>query len=253
MVTDYNSIGLKYTECTHRRSYLLSAECYTYFNIIGDVAGKSILDLGCGDGFYSRKFKQKGAAKVVGVDTSEKMVELARAEEAKYLQKLEYIVCDVGNLGKIGSFDLVVASFLLNYASTKEQLLQICQMISTNLKPEGRFVSINNNVEQPPEFFEALIKYGYTKSIPEPLQEGTPITLTFISPTDGDKCTIENYCLSRKTYEWAFQTVGFQGIRWYTPMVSPKEVEEFGQESRQHLIDSVPFVGIECWRSNVRA
>jgi ubiquinone/menaquinone biosynthesis C-methylase UbiE len=119
-------------------------ETYTYFHMIGEMAGKTILDLACGEGFYTRKFKQKGARYVVGVDISEKMIDLAQQEEAKKPLGIEYVVSDVIELKKIGSFDLVVASFLLNYAQTKEQLLKMCQSIYANLKPGARFVSINN-------------------------------------------------------------------------------------------------------------
>jgi ubiquinone/menaquinone biosynthesis C-methylase UbiE len=40
-----------------------------------------VLDLACGEGFYTRRIKQRDAARVVGVDVSQPMIELARAEE----------------------------------------------------------------------------------------------------------------------------------------------------------------------------
>ncbi len=219
---------------------------YTYFSLVGDLAGKSLLDLGCGAGVYTRKFKQQGAASVVGVDVSKQMIELAKREEASEPLGIEYIVADVCELDKIGSFDLVVASYLLNCAQTKEQLLKMCQIIYANLKPGGRFVSINNNVEQPPESYAICEKYGHTKSISKPLQEGTPITLTFTIPDQGQKFSFDNYYLSQETYEWAFRTVGFKEIRWHQPIVSPEGVREFGQEFWQDFLDYQPMIAIEC-------
>jgi ubiquinone/menaquinone biosynthesis C-methylase UbiE len=244
MAAYYDTIAEEYKKSKELPYRLI--EKYTYFNLLGELAGKSILDLGCGEGFYTRKFKQKGAARVVGVDISEKMIELARREEAREPLGIEYIVCDVLELGQIGSFELVVASYLLNCAQTKEQLLKMCQSIYANLKPGGRFVSINDNVQMLPELYPICKKYGYTKSISEPLREGTPINLTF--SVDGHKFSLIDYYLSQTTYGWAFRTAGFQEIRWHKPIVSPEALEEFGQEFWQDFLDYQPMVGIECWK-----
>lgn len=247
MVAEYDNISTPYKQ-SKELPFRLYVETYTYFNILGDVAEKAILDLACGEGLYTRKLKQKGAAQVVGVDISEKMLELAREQETQHPEGVEYILGDACNLGKIGSFDLVVASYLLNHASTKEQLLQMCQSIWENLKPGGRFVSMNNNDEQAPDSYGKITKYGYTKSISQPLTEGTAITVTFINPTDGQQFSIEDYYLSKKTYEWALRRVGFQEIRWHNPIVSTEGVQEFGQEYWQYFIDYAPIIGIECWK-----
>lgn len=180
----------------------------------------------------------------MGVDLSQKMIELARQQEAREPLGIKYIVADVCELGEIGSFELVVASYLLNYAQTKEQLLKMCRIIFANLKLDGRFVTINDNIQQPPESYPICKKYGYTKNISELLTEGTPITLTF--SVDGQEFSLINYYLSRATYEWAFRTAGFKEIRWHKPIVSPEGVREFGKEFWQDFLDYQPIVGIEC-------
>jgi toxoflavin synthase len=45
----------------------------------------SVLDLACGEGFYTRLLRQTGAGRVVGVDLSAGMIALARQEEARGL------------------------------------------------------------------------------------------------------------------------------------------------------------------------
>ncbi|MDJ1174309.1 class I SAM-dependent methyltransferase [Roseofilum capinflatum] len=143
---------------------------------MGDLHGKSILDLGCGEGIHSRNFKKNGAARVVGVDISPKMIELARAEEAKQSLGIEYIVSDMCELGQIDTFDLVGAAFSINHAQTQEQLRQMAQTIYDNLKPGGRFVALNNNVALSPESYTRLEKYGYyrNKDLSE-FQEGMAV------------------------------------------------------------------------------
>jgi ubiquinone/menaquinone biosynthesis C-methylase UbiE len=244
MTSNYDSIAKEYKE-SKELPMRLHIEAYTYFNMLGNLAQKSILDLACGEGFYTRKFKDQGAAKVVGVDISQKMIELAREEETRKFQNIEYILGDVLELGEIGSFDLVVASYLLNYARSSEELLKMCKSIFANLKPGGRFVTINSNPSQAPVSYLKTEKYGFIKSIDSPLIEGTPIKYTFMN---NHKFTFDNYYLSIPTHEWAFQSVGFKEVRWQSPIVSPDGIKEFGQEFWQDFLDSVPIIGIECFK-----
>src|SRR3712207_9011690 len=67
--------------------------------------GRSILDLACGTGIYSRLLKQRGAARVVAVDLAPEMIAVAqrleeqtplgvRSEEhTSELQSRQYLVC----------------------------------------------------------------------------------------------------------------------------------------------------------------
>src|SRR5438309_7878552 len=74
-----------------------------------DLAGKSVLDIGCNAGFYSLEMKRRGAARVLGLDTEPEY--LAQARFAAEVNELEIefrgmSVYDVGRLGE--RFDLVV-------------------------------------------------------------------------------------------------------------------------------------------------
>lgn len=54
------------------------------FAPVGDVEGKTVLDIGCGSGVYSVDFARRGARRVLGVDFSASMLELARREADEY-------------------------------------------------------------------------------------------------------------------------------------------------------------------------
>src|SRR5471030_2046910 len=47
--------------------------------LLPDPEGLRILDLGCGFGWFCRWARQQGAARVLGIDVSEKMLARARA------------------------------------------------------------------------------------------------------------------------------------------------------------------------------
>ena len=58
-------------------------------SMIPDLKGKSVLDLGCGFGEHCKLFVDYGAEKVIGIDISSKMLEVARRENSD--PKIEYI------------------------------------------------------------------------------------------------------------------------------------------------------------------
>ena len=58
-------------------------ERYTLFAVLGDLRDRTVLDLACGDGVYTRQFKRAGAAAVTGVDISPAMIALAEWRSAR--------------------------------------------------------------------------------------------------------------------------------------------------------------------------
>ena len=244
MTAVYDKFAKQY-KASKRLPFREYIEWYSYSKLLGDISQRSVLDLACGEGYYTRRIKQKGADKVVGVDISEEMIRLAKQQEQNHPLGVDYILGDAITLGGIGKFDLVVASYLLNYAQTKEQLLKMFQTIAANLESGGRFVGINNNPDQPPESFRICEKYGFTKSISGPLKEGAAITYEFFR--GGQKFRFDNFYLSRSTHEWATEQAGLNSIRWHKIEVSPDGLKKFGHEFWQDFIDYEPIVGIECF------
>jgi len=142
--TDYDAISREYQD-SKLLPFRKHIEEYTLFDLLGDLRGKSVLDLACGEGIYSRRLALRGAQRVVGLDLSAGMIELAQEKERQLPLHIEYQVGDAMHLGAIGAFDVVLGSYLLNYARSKDELLQFCSSIRRNLKPGGRFVGFNDN------------------------------------------------------------------------------------------------------------
>jgi ubiquinone/menaquinone biosynthesis C-methylase UbiE len=75
--------------------------------MIGDVDGKKVLDIGCGEGYFSRIFATAGA-KVTGVDLSDALIRAAAEEEERHPLGVKYFVADAADLSFLESesFDL---------------------------------------------------------------------------------------------------------------------------------------------------
>src|SRR3954464_10461412 len=82
--------------------------------LAGDVAGRLVLDLGCGEGSYSRELVRRGA-RVTGVDGSARLVEVARERTAAAGLDIAYHCLNASALHGIGdaTFDLIVASMVM--------------------------------------------------------------------------------------------------------------------------------------------
>ena len=76
-----------------------------------DIAGKSVLDIGCNAGFYSIEMKRRGASRVLGIDSDQRYLDQARlaTEVLGYDDGVEFAKLDVYRVGEIGEkFDLVI-------------------------------------------------------------------------------------------------------------------------------------------------
>lgn len=84
------------------------------FSMMPDLHGKKVLDLGCGFGEHCRRFIKDGACRVTGIDISEKMLAVARKENAD--SKILYVNMPMEDIAQLNEkFDVVVSSLAFHY------------------------------------------------------------------------------------------------------------------------------------------
>ncbi|HNR05989.1 MAG TPA: methyltransferase domain-containing protein [Saprospiraceae bacterium] len=244
MHTDYDTIAKEY-QASKLLPWRQHTEAYTFFKLIGNLEGLQVLDLACGEGFYTRQVMLRGASRAVGVDISAGMIQLAREAETSRPFGIQYHVCDVLELDLGQTFDLVCASYLLNYSRTAAEIGQMCAVISKHLKPGGRFVTINSNPDHrcPPG---ALRHYGFTREN-ESYQESAEVIYRFYQE-DGSHIAVTNYHLEKKTHEAAFLKAGLTDVRWHSLELSPEGLQEFGSDYWKAIVDCQPVIGISCMK-----
>ena len=92
------------------------------YSLLPDLAGKTVLDLGCGFGENCIRYVDKGAKRVVGVDISEKMLAVAESENShKSIKYLKMPMEDIGELRE--RFDVVVSSLAIQYVEDYQGLV----------------------------------------------------------------------------------------------------------------------------------
>lgn len=245
MPTDYDPIAEQYQR-SKQQPWRAHIESHTLLSAIGDLQGLAVVDLACGEGFYTRQLRQLGAARALGIDLSERMVGLARAQETQQALGVEYQVGDAKNLRLRESFDLAVAAYLLNYAKTEEELLAMCRGVAQCLKPGGRFVAVNTNPAIDFRTAPSYRKYGFETSTSADLLPGTPITWTFF--LEDGPFSIENYYLDVAAHERALRTAGFLEICWRQPLLSQQGSASFDDDYWCSFLLHPPMICLECRR-----
>jgi SAM-dependent methyltransferase len=89
------------------------------FDAFGDLAGKKVLDAGCGSGPYIVEALARGAARVVGVDVSANMLELARrrAAELGASDCVELVQADFAAWTSAEKFDATIVMGVMDYVA----------------------------------------------------------------------------------------------------------------------------------------
>lgn len=87
------------------------------FEVAGDLAGKSLLDLGCGSGRYLIEAAHRGAVRVVGLDFSPEMIGIAgRLLAASGLSSTIALRCEgIETASFEQPFDVVIANGVFDY------------------------------------------------------------------------------------------------------------------------------------------
>jgi SAM-dependent methyltransferase len=108
-------------------------------SVLGSVRGLRILDLGCGNGYLTRRWAREGAAESVGVDGSEANLRIARRRERNRRTGARFVRQDAAHLTEFdsGHFDRVVAHMSLMDIEDGESTIG---EVGRVLRPNGRFV-----------------------------------------------------------------------------------------------------------------
>ena len=104
--------------------------------MLPEMKGKTVLDIGCGMGHHAKQYADMGAASVLGIDISEKM--LGYAKEHNHAECITYRRMPMEEISDLNQqFDLITSSLVFDYIEDFDRLMRD---ISGLLKDDGEFV-----------------------------------------------------------------------------------------------------------------
>ncbi|MCU0605923.1 MAG: methyltransferase domain-containing protein [Candidatus Edwardsbacteria bacterium] len=117
-----------------------------FWDLLGDVRGKRVLDLGCGQGDLAVLLARAGA-RVTAVDGSAGAIVAARRQAAfNGVRGIRFVRADAVALGTLGQFDLVTGRYILHHI---EPFADFVPLLRCALAPGGRAVFIENSARNP--------------------------------------------------------------------------------------------------------
>ena len=142
------------------------------------LAGKTIVDIGCGGGILSESMARKGA-KVTGIDLSEKALKIADLHSLESGVQVRYELISAEQLAvrEPASYDVVTCMEMLEHVPDPAAIVQACASL---VKPGGHvfFSTINRN---PKSYLFAVIGAEYILRM---LPKGTHDYAKFITPAE---------------------------------------------------------------------
>ncbi len=230
---EYNEIAIGHQQSSKRDLRVMTLDYTLEKTARCLVTGVNVLDLACGNGYFTSLFLNWGANRVIGIDISEGQIELARKSLLQNLsQRVVYHVADVRkNLGVNGKFDLITALMMLHYCSSKNQLLKIFSNVYNGLSKKGVFILAIPNPE--------IMRDGYNNYgvIIEPLKnkagetgEGSIIKTTLCDFNGNKFCQFTNYFWRIETYLELMRESGFEDTQIIHSSVSPAGIEKYGED-----------------------
>ncbi|MGJ7415662.1 class I SAM-dependent methyltransferase [Streptomyces cinereoruber] len=212
--------------------------------LVGEVRGKTVLDLASGTGFYSREFKRRGASDVLGVDISGAMVDAARSLEGRDPLGVRYEVGDVAELRAFEEpFDLAVGVQLFNYADGVATVERMCRAVHRSLVPGAEFFVFGQN----PDFrFDgpSLAKYGFLcASLGEETEVGPRVRITALL---DPPISFEANPPSREVYEKSLRAAGFHEVTWVPLEISPEGLRAYDEGFWDDLAANPPLTMLRC-------
>jgi len=120
-MSQYDLIGKNYSEMIRTDPVKIFVQRPSAVNLLGEVGGKKVLDIGCGDGIISRMVAEQGAI-VVGIDPSGKQIMVALGEEKKQPLGIKYFVSEIQSFSFPKKFDSAFAVMVFAYANNSKEL-----------------------------------------------------------------------------------------------------------------------------------
>jgi len=169
--------------------------------LVGGLAGKRALDVGCGGGILAEAMAAKGA-EVTGIDLAEKPLKVAALHAMETGSRVDYrlVAAEAMADEMPGAFDLVTCMEMLEHVPDPASVVKACSRLA---KPGGWvvFSTINRN---PKSFLFAIVGAEYVLGL---LPKGTHEYARFITPSE----------MARHCRDAALEVVDLTGMT-YNPL-----------------------------------
>ncbi|MEV5582247.1 class I SAM-dependent methyltransferase [Streptomyces parvus] len=200
------------------------AEVPSVLALVGDVRGRSVLDLASGTGFYSREFKRRGATEVLGIDVSDEMVAAAREMERSEPLGVRYEIGGIAELPSWAAPSMSRSPFNCSTTPKASRPWSGCAATCTGTWRPAESSSSSARTPTTASTGPSLKKYGFLcEATGETGGTGPRVRVTALL---DPPIRIEADCPRRDVYETCLRAAGFSDPTWV-----PLKISEAGRRA----------------------
>lgn len=237
MVHQYNKFSAEYTSLTAIDPAKRFIQYPEALKLLGEVNNKRILDIGCGNGTFTRMLAKRGAV-VVGYDPSSKQIKIAQKLEQLEKLGIRYFVSDGPPFLPEYKFDEAVSVMVLLYATDQKNLREIFSYAYKALVGNGSFSSITFNPR-----FKRLGEIVYNRRFSK--TDDGKIQVEFLDEGGKAKMSAKFSDFSITDYERAVKKAGFTKTEWVKLTITPEGKDAKGTTFWQNFENDPPYIGIK--------
>jgi toxoflavin synthase len=229
MLNNYNIILEKYNK-VHVKPDKKFSMVPTILSLAKPIKNKIVVDVGCGDGFYTFIFS-KDAKKVFGIDNSKEQIELAKNSKQT---NVEFILGDMSKMDFPKS-DMINAPYVLGYLKTKKDLIILFTKFYKSLNPSGKVIGL---IDAPKSLIHNNQKFGSIKRVKgNELREGENIEINLY---DSNKkiVTLHAYYHTKEIIYDSLRQAGFSKIMWHKPIISRQGIDKYGKKFWEEYLEN---------------
>lgn len=195
----------------------------TVVQFLGDIGSKSVLDIGCGSGRFTRFYaKLNPLARIIGVDASPKAIENARQKTEDRLGVEYHILRSIEDLRNF-EFKMAYANFLFCTMPNKDTVIQYMSTIREQLPDGGALVILEPHPDTHGKLFTSLQSDRATG-----LKSGDPIHVRLF--TNSIDVEFDNYYWTKTDYEEMIRAAGLRIVEIKEPIAEDSTDENIGAE-----------------------
>lgn len=215
-------------------------------NLIGDVKGKSLLEIGCGFGRYLEIFGKDNPSKLVGCDISSYQIKLCKQSLKNHDIELHVLdFADIKSPAIIGQneYDIAYNIFVILYLETLDKLKMFISNCYKCLKKDGKVLICTLDILSAslyPEVF-SILNFPTKPLVGKKYTDGCPIQIGIT-----DECVVTSYQRNFSTLKKLMEEVGFKHIKKYDLFLDEFALQAFTEEELTILKKSNILLLIEA-------
>ena len=209
----YNQVAKNYRQFSISNKELIYVTDPLLMELIGDLNGKDVLDIGCGNGYHLSIVKEKNPKTLMGTDISESQIELCKEYLPRDIDLMvgsadaENFIEDLQSINT-KQFDVIYHSYVQVHMSNSERMKSLWTNIYKLLKNEGKAVAIVSDPKAAKASnVEKLLDLEYEFVNGAPLQNGDVYQTSL-----GPELKVYSYYWTSETVAKIIQNIGFKNV-----------------------------------------